>query len=82
MSYAEVLAAAQTLSWDEQHRLVDELGRGIDDCPPGVLVGDEFDAELRRRLEEVRGGKAEMIPWDTVRERIEAKLVRTRANEC
>jgi putative addiction module component (TIGR02574 family) len=61
-----LLAEALRLSEEDRGDLAEEL---LDSLGPDPFEGDEavWEEELRRRLEEVNSGKAEMIPWSEVR---------------
>ena len=83
MSYAEVLEAARSLPEEEQARLIGELSPNFDvEPPPGLLGGEEFDAELRRRLQAHRDGTAKTLTWDEVRESAVARLNDVRSERC
>lgn len=45
-----------------------------DDAPAAPGWEDAWEAELRRRIAEVREGRVQLIPWEETQARIEAKL--------
>ena len=67
-----ILAASQSLSYDEREKLIDRLLE--DESPPDNYAGmteDEFQAEMRRRCDEAKNG-VPGIPWAEV----EAEILR------
>ena len=71
MTNLEAIAAA-ALALPERQR-ADLLARLMDslDDPPDADVEQAWDAEIARRLEDVRSGKEKGIPWEEVRRRLQ-----------
>lgn len=44
------------------------------DTPPGLLVGTEWETELKRRMAEVDAGTAVFTPWEVVRQRVHERV--------
>lgn len=59
---AELSAQAKALSPEDRARLAEELLASLD--PHEADVDAAWDAELRRRIDEVERGVAELIPAD------------------
>ena len=70
---AELLRKALELSASERADLAGNLIDSLDDT---VDEGAEeaWQQEIARRVEEVRAGKAILVPWEEVRRRVSAKL--------
>jgi putative addiction module component (TIGR02574 family) len=70
---SKLLEQALSLSLDEQEALANSLISNL-----GESVGDEvraaWDSEIKRRMDEIRSGKVEMIPEAEVRRRIADRL--------
>ena len=61
-----VTRAAMTLSSAERARLASRLIASLDGKKePGVDAA--WDAEIKRRVEEVKSGRAKLVPWEKVR---------------
>ena len=66
------------LTTDERAEVIDYLV-GLGDAEPGDLPSHEeweadWTAEINRRVEEIRSGRARMIPGDVVMERLREKF--------
>ena len=70
---ADVLDKALALSSQERGMVIDRLVESLDEGPPDEGVEEAWDEEVRRRVEEIDAGRAEMIPLEEVRRRIVAK---------
>lgn len=70
---ADVLDKALALSSQERGMVIDRLVESLDEDPPDEGVEEAWDEEIRRRVEEIDAGRAEMIPLEEVRRRIVAK---------
>ena len=70
---SKLLEQALSLSLDEQEALANSLISNL-----GESVGGEvraaWDSEIKRRMDEIRSGKVEMIPEAEVRRRIADRL--------
>ena len=71
---SELLEKALTLSTEERGLLIDRLVESLDDEPADEGVEAAWDAEIKRRVEEVRSGKAKTIPGEQVLRRLKARL--------
>jgi len=67
---ARVLQDALALDADERARIAHELISSLE--PTEADAGKAWSEEVRRRIDEVEGGTAELLPWDVVRARLEA----------
>ena len=65
----ETVAEFESLSVDEQIKLVQELWDRIATNPDALPVTDAQRAELDRRLGEERTAPPEGVPWDELRRR-------------
>ena len=65
----ELAAAALELSEEDRADLLVRLMESLDG-PPDADVEQAWADEIARRLEEVRSGKVETIPWAEVRKRL------------
>ena len=67
----ELKAEVLSLPRDEREDIVQALLESLDDDPG---VDPEWYAEILRRVEEIRSGKAEMIPGEEVMAELEGYL--------
>lgn len=67
---AHVLEEALTLSADERARLAHELIHSLEPDDPDASVA--WSDEIRRRVDEIEAGTAELEDWDSVKARLEA----------
>jgi putative addiction module component (TIGR02574 family) len=74
MNVKTVMAQARQLSPTEQVELFDELVQLIDPQTAPFSLTPAQSADLKRRLDEVRSGKAGAIPGDEVVAKIRARL--------
>lgn len=58
----DVLKAALKLPPADRARLLDELSASLD----GLDLGEEWEAELQRRIEDLDAGRVERLPGDKV----------------
>jgi putative addiction module component (TIGR02574 family) len=72
---SEVLEKALALSTEERGALIDRLIESLDDAPPEEGVEAAWDAEIKRRVDEIRSGKVKMIPGEEVRRLLAARLL-------
>ena len=71
----ELLKKALTLSAEERAQLVDSLLESLDEPREDpAVVEAAWNDEIRRRIEDLDGGKAKTVPWEEVRRRASAKL--------
>jgi putative addiction module component (TIGR02574 family) len=71
---SEVLEKALTLSTEERGLLIDHLIESIDDGPAEEGVEEAWAEEIKRRVDDIRSGRVEMIPAEKVRRRLAARL--------
>jgi putative addiction module component (TIGR02574 family) len=77
--YDRVFAEVKKLSLDDKLKLLDELSLEIpEDAWPAI--SEECVEEFDRRVQEMRDGTVEIVPWETVLEEIDQKLGSHRAN--
>jgi putative addiction module component (TIGR02574 family) len=74
MTVANLVAEAKRLTPAEQAELFDELVQLIDPQTAPFTLTPAQSADLKRRVEEVRSGKAVMIPGDEVIAKLKARL--------
>jgi putative addiction module component (TIGR02574 family) len=61
-----LLEKALTLSTQERGLLIDRLAETLDDEPAEEGVEAAWEAEIERRVEDIRGGRVETIPGEQV----------------
>ena len=71
---SEVLEKALALSAQDRGTLIDRLIESLDEGPAEEGVEQAWASEITRRVDQIRSGKARMIPMEEVRERISARL--------
>jgi putative addiction module component (TIGR02574 family) len=59
---SEVLEKALTLSTQERGLLIDRLIESLDEGPSEVGVEEAWADEIKRRVDDIRSGKVELIP--------------------
>jgi len=72
---SEVLEKALTLSTQERGLLIDRLIESLDEGPAEEGVEDAWEEEIKKRVDDIRSGKAKMIPGEEVRRRLAARLL-------
>ena len=77
---SELLEKALTLSAHDRGQIIDRLVESLDDGPTEEGVEAAWDEEIRRRVEEIQSGKAEMIPGEEVDRRLTARLNSVRSS--
>ncbi len=70
---SEILEKALTLSAQERGLLIDRLVESLDDGPAEDGVEAAWDEEIKRRVEDVRSGRAETVPIERIKERLNAR---------
>ncbi len=63
---SEVLEKALTLSTQDRGLLIDRLIESLDEEPPEEGVEEAWAEEIKRRADDIRSGKAKMIPGEQV----------------
>jgi putative addiction module component (TIGR02574 family) len=72
---SEVLEKALALSTQERGLLIDRLIESLDEGPAEEGVEEAWDEEIKRRVDDIRSGKVEMISGEDVRRRLAARLL-------
>lgn len=67
---AEILEAALKLDESERAQLLEELSASLH----GIDLGDEWEAEIRRRVDDVDSGRVQPVPGGVVLERLERRF--------
>jgi len=67
---ARVLEEALALSADERARIAQKLIHSLEAADADAVAA--WRDEVRRRVDEIQAGTAELDDWDTVRARLEA----------
>jgi putative addiction module component (TIGR02574 family) len=63
---SEILERALALSTQERGMLIDQLIESLDDAPADEGVEAAWDAEIRRRVDEIRSGTVKTVPGEQV----------------
>lgn len=63
---SKVLEKALALSTRERGLLIDQLIASLDEGPAEEGVEEAWAAEIKQRVDDMRSGKAKMIPGDEV----------------
>ena len=63
---SELLEKALALSTSERGILIDHLIQSLDEGPADEGVDAAWDEEIKRRVDEIRSGKVEMISGEQV----------------
>ena len=75
---SKLLEQALSLSVEEQEALANSLISSLDGAanegPAEEGVQEAWSEEIRRRVDDIRSGKTEMIPYEEVRRRLAARL--------
>lgn len=67
---AEILEAALKLEADERAQLLEELSASLH----GIELSAEWEAEIRRRIDDVDSGRVQTVPGEAVLERLERRF--------
>lgn len=71
---SEVLRAGLALSPADREEVALRLLESVNDGAEQDDVDAAWDAEINKRVDEIRSGTAEMLSWDEVRTQVEAEL--------
>ena len=74
----ELLQRALALSSHERGLLIDHLIESLDQAPPDSQAEQLWSEEIKKRVEDVRSGKVEMISGEEVRRRLGRRLLHGR----
>jgi putative addiction module component (TIGR02574 family) len=72
---SEVLEKALALSTQERGLLIDHLIESLHEGPAEEGVEEAWGEEIKRRVDDIRSGKVEMISGEDVRRRLAARLL-------
>lgn len=75
---SELLQQALSLSSRERGLLIDRLIESLDQRPPDAEVDKLWADEIKRRVDDVRSGRVEMIAGEEVRRRLAHRLLHGR----
>jgi putative addiction module component (TIGR02574 family) len=75
---SDVLARAKQLSAHESELLIDRLVESLDEEPSEEGAEEAWDQEIKSRVDEIRSGKAKMIPGEEVERELAARMRRAR----
>jgi putative addiction module component (TIGR02574 family) len=75
---SDLLEKALTLSTHERGLLIDRLIESLDEGPLEAGVDEAWAEEIKRRVDDVRSGRVEMIPGEEVRRRLGRRLLNGR----
>jgi putative addiction module component (TIGR02574 family) len=70
---SELLEKALNLSTQERGLLIDRLVESLDDGPAEEGVEAAWGEEIKRRVDDVRSGRAEMVPIERIKERLNTR---------
>jgi len=73
---SEVLEKALALSTQERGLLIDHLIESLHEGPAENGVEEAWDAEIKRRIADIRAGKVKMIPGEQVLQELKNSLVK------
>jgi putative addiction module component (TIGR02574 family) len=71
---SEVLEKALTLSTKERGQLIDRLIESLDERPAEDGVEEAWGQEIKGRVDEIRSGKAKMIPGEEIKRRLTVRM--------
>jgi putative addiction module component (TIGR02574 family) len=71
---SELLKKALALPPEARAALASSLFESLDEEPADEGVEAAWSEEIKRRIEDIESGKAEMIPYEEVRRRLAALL--------
>jgi putative addiction module component (TIGR02574 family) len=72
---SEVLGKALALSSEDRGLVIDRLIASLDEGPAEEGVEEAWGEEVKRRVDDIRAGKVEMIPGEEIRRRLAARLL-------
>jgi putative addiction module component (TIGR02574 family) len=75
---SDLLEKALTLSTHERGLLIDRLIESLDEGPLEAGANEAWAEEIKRRVDDVRSGRVEMIPGEEVRRRLGRRLLNGR----
>lgn len=69
----EILDKALALSMEERGVLIDRLRESLDDEPAEQGIEEAWAAEIKHRVDDIRSGKAETVPIERLKERLNVR---------
>ena len=69
-----ILKKALALPPEARAAIADSLLESLDQSLPDESVGEAWSQEIKRRIEDISSGRAQMIPYEEVRRRLIARL--------
>jgi putative addiction module component (TIGR02574 family) len=66
----DILEAALKLQPEQREELIEELSASLD----ATDLGDYWEAEIKRRIDDVDGGRVKTVPAEDVLARLEQRL--------
>ena len=66
----DILAAALKLNTRDRAHLVDELSASLE----GIHLGNEWEDEIQRRIDDIDAGRVNTVPGDVVFSRLEQRF--------
>jgi putative addiction module component (TIGR02574 family) len=75
---SELLQKVLELSDRDRGLLIDRLIESLDEGPAEAGVEEAWAREIKRRVDEVRSGKVEMVPGEEVGRRLSRRLLNGR----
>jgi putative addiction module component (TIGR02574 family) len=66
----DILAAALKLNTRDRAHLVDELSASLE----GIDLGNEWEDEIQRRIDDIDAGRVNTVPGDVVFSRLEQRF--------
>ena len=73
MGYPKSIAAAYELPPKKRGKLASDLIRSLDEGREDKNAAALWDKEIVRRVQEIRSGKVELIPWEKVKKELQPK---------
>ncbi len=71
---SEVLEKALALSTQDRGLIIDRLIESLDNEPAEEGVEEAWSEEIKRRVDDIKSGRVEMIPGEEVHRRLLARL--------
>lgn len=75
---SELLQKVLNLSTQDRGTLIDRLIESLDEGEPDADVEETWSEEIKRRVDDVRSGKVELIAGEEVRRRLGRRLLHGR----
>jgi putative addiction module component (TIGR02574 family) len=72
---SEVVEKALALSTQDRGLIIDRLIESLDNEPAEEGVEEAWSEEIKRRVDDIKSGRVEMIPAEEVHRRLLARLV-------